>query len=365
MRSLPRNRRSSQRRKLLPVPLCCLLQALSAPAVCIAHQTGTHFLCRRAVSTAEDTKPEAPEPGADGDWVPVMPPEDLPKGVRKEVNVSDQSILLFWYRNQIYAISSRSPAEGAYSEGFIKAKFTQDYGIVCPATQSVFSLKDGSIMEWYPSNPVLRAVTPQSNPLPVRARSLRQLVHSLYEFHTWALCSQRCALSKARGLRTCNEVIITCACNVGTRLCQNAHCGSKLRLCGRINSSTRGCRVQIFPVKLTQDNIMVNVNSSASRIANMRGGADTSLENNNVFAVQPSVYTQGSDVDDGTGSAPQTLSTVLTFTVAIAAFAITATAGTATALYYEDYVLLGGFWLLLAMGGTYFGFQYVQNKKSE
>jgi hypothetical protein len=42
-----------------------------------------------------------------------------------QVNVNGQAVLLFWYRNQIYAISSRSPAEGAYSEGFIKAKFTQ------------------------------------------------------------------------------------------------------------------------------------------------------------------------------------------------------------------------------------------------
>eukprot|EP00882_Tetradesmus_deserticola_P026856 GHRQ01029668.1.p2 GENE.GHRQ01029668.1~~GHRQ01029668.1.p2 ORF type:complete len:100 (+),score=3.44 GHRQ01029668.1:405-704(+) len=32
---------------------------------------------------------------------------------------------MFWYRNNIYAIEARSPAEGAYSEGFIKAKFTQ------------------------------------------------------------------------------------------------------------------------------------------------------------------------------------------------------------------------------------------------
>lgn len=36
-----------------------------------------------------------------------------------------RQVLMFWYRNNIYAIESRSPAEGAYSEGFIKAKFTQ------------------------------------------------------------------------------------------------------------------------------------------------------------------------------------------------------------------------------------------------
>ncbi len=49
----------------------------------------------------------------------------LPAGVRKEVEVEGRQVLLFWYRNQIYAIEGRSPSEGAYSEGFIKAKFTQ------------------------------------------------------------------------------------------------------------------------------------------------------------------------------------------------------------------------------------------------
>ena len=73
-------------------------------------------------------------------------------GTRKEVNIAGEAILLFWYRNEIYAIESRcvvppsmtncrsrskhqaavltlslhrSPAEGNYSEGFIQSKFTQ------------------------------------------------------------------------------------------------------------------------------------------------------------------------------------------------------------------------------------------------
>jgi nitrite reductase/ring-hydroxylating ferredoxin subunit len=37
----------------------------------------------------------------------------------------------------------------------------QDYCIECPSTGSLFSLKDGSIVSWYPNNPVLRALTPQ------------------------------------------------------------------------------------------------------------------------------------------------------------------------------------------------------------
>eukprot|EP00884_Botryococcus_braunii_P001724 jgi/Botrbrau1/11552/Bobra.60_1s0006.1 len=79
--------------------------------------------------SAEDvveTKPvEAEAPTSASNFVPVIRPEDLPKGSRKEVRVEGINILLFWYRNQIMAIEARSPAEGAYSEGFLNAKLTQ------------------------------------------------------------------------------------------------------------------------------------------------------------------------------------------------------------------------------------------------
>jgi len=223
-------------------------------------------------------------PVDDSTWVSVIPPEELPKGVRKEVTVDGRSILLFWYRNQIYAISSRSPAEGAYSEGFIKAKFTQEYGIICPSTGSILSLKDGSILEWYPTNPVLRSITPQTGSL------------------------------------------------------------------------------TIYPVKLTQDAIQVSLDISAAGGPSDRGGADTSLENNNVFAVEPKSYVIGSEADANESSG---LSTALTLTVAISAFAIVATAGTATALYYEDFVLLGGFWVFMLAVGAFFTFQQKALTKEE
>ncbi|KAL6774501.1 PSB33 [Auxenochlorella protothecoides x Auxenochlorella symbiontica] len=105
---------------------------------------------------------------ASGSFTPAIAPEDLPKGERKEVRINGTSILLLWYRDTIYALEARSPAEGAYSEGLIKAKLTQNYGIECPATGTVFSLKDGSILEWYPTNPVLRVLTPSNTCRPLR-----------------------------------------------------------------------------------------------------------------------------------------------------------------------------------------------------
>jgi hypothetical protein len=56
--------------------------------------------------------------------MPVLPVM-VCAGVRKEFDVEGRQVLMFWYRNAIYAIEARSPAEGAYSEGFIRAKFTQ------------------------------------------------------------------------------------------------------------------------------------------------------------------------------------------------------------------------------------------------
>ncbi|KAL9327818.1 hypothetical protein ACSQ67_002821 [Phaseolus vulgaris] len=79
----------------------------------------------------------AEESSASGDnWVPVVPLAALPRG------------------------SGASPAEGAYTEGLLNAKLTQDGCIVCPTTDSTFDLRTGDIKEWYPKNPVLRVLTP-------------------------------------------------------------------------------------------------------------------------------------------------------------------------------------------------------------
>jgi nitrite reductase/ring-hydroxylating ferredoxin subunit len=94
-------------------------------------------------------------------WSPILDLEGLPLGIRKEIRYNGYEILLFWYKNSIYAINSRSPAEGAYSEGFIKAILTQDNCIKCPSTGTSFSLKNGEIVDWYPNNPVLRILSPK------------------------------------------------------------------------------------------------------------------------------------------------------------------------------------------------------------
>jgi nitrite reductase/ring-hydroxylating ferredoxin subunit len=230
-------------------------------------------------------------------WVPVCRPEDLPKGVRKEFDVEGRQVLMFWYRNEIYAIEARSPSEGAYSEGFIRAKFTQDFAIECPATGSTFSLKDGSIVDWYPNNPVLRALTPSN---------------------------------------TCRTM-------------------------------------DVYPIKLTQDALYVDVSGKPIRSYSQyadRGGAGTSLENNNVFTVQPNVYFEGMDPNTDTASVYADESTMkaealnpATVTVGIVALGIVAVAGSATAIYYESVLGLAAFWVFLGGLVGIVGFNYVNSKQ--
>lgn len=93
-------------------------------------------------------------------WVPVVPLSALPRGERRVIIQDGETILLLWYKDEVIAIENRSPAEGAYSEGLLNAKLTQDGCIVCPTTDSTFDLRTGEIKEWYPNNPVLRVLTP-------------------------------------------------------------------------------------------------------------------------------------------------------------------------------------------------------------
>ncbi|KAI3460710.1 hypothetical protein Pfo_017373 [Paulownia fortunei] len=113
------------------------------------------------VSPSSVAKEEPESPASDGKkWVPVVPLAALPKGERRVIIQDGETILLLWYKDDVFAIENRSPAEGAYSEGLLNAKLTQDGCIVCPTTDSTFDLRTGDIKEWYPKNPVLRALTP-------------------------------------------------------------------------------------------------------------------------------------------------------------------------------------------------------------
>lgn len=201
--------------------------------------------------------------------------DELPRGDRKLVRALGKSILMFWYRDNVFAIESRSPAEGAYSEGFEKARLTQDACIECPTTKSKFDLKTGAIKEWYPDNPFLRRLTPQD---------------------------------------TCRPM-------------------------------------EVFPVEMRDDGIYVDAKNGSlgpDFVAPIGlGGSNTSLENNNVFAVETPIYVEGEEDGSGASSAGASSSKMdasqLGGLVAVAG--VVAVAGTGACLYFENYIALGALWI--------------------
>eukprot|EP00227_Mantoniella_beaufortii_P011612 CAMPEP_0197574298 /NCGR_PEP_ID=MMETSP1326-20131121/39_1 /TAXON_ID=1155430 /ORGANISM="Genus nov. species nov., Strain RCC2288" /LENGTH=321 /DNA_ID=CAMNT_0043136843 /DNA_START=325 /DNA_END=1290 /DNA_ORIENTATION=+ len=214
----------------------------------------------------------AAEPVPDG-FEYICAFEDLPRGSRKEVNPVGKSILLFWYKDTVLCIESRSPAEGAFSEGFKKARLTQDGCIVCPLTFTTFALSTGEIRSWYPENPVMRRLTP---------------------------------------METCRPM-------------------------------------EVFPVLVRADGIYVDVTNgslgSDFRAATTKGGSDTSLENNNVYAVEPRMYIEGQEgMELDNISSSQAKMDPGTVAITIAGVGALALGGTATLVYYQNFVFLGLFW---------------------
>jgi len=70
------------------------------------------------------------------------------------------------------------------------------------------------------------------------------------------------------------------------------------------------------------------------------------------------VYVEGSDRDTTTTEKKGALdvSTFATLVVAFSAIALVGTVGTAVSLFYEDYALLAGFWVVIIVASGFFGF---------
>lgn len=127
---------------------------------------------------------------------------------------------------------------------------------------------------------------------------------------------------------------------------------------------------QIYPVKLTQEAIFVDVDAGTLggiRAARGRGGAGTSVENNNVFTVQPTVYFEGMDPTKesasvyGDSSSGEAFNPIVLIT-GVVAVGMTAVAGTAFAIYYENLTALIAFWVVFGVAVGVAGFNYVNKQ---
>lgn len=123
---------SSMAANLLPLSISC---SSKTHILCLPSPPKPLFLCRHSLLRYRSTPrltckaaqvSVAEESSASGDnWVPVVPLSALPKGERRVIIQDGETILLLWYKDQVFAIENRSPAEGAYTEGLLNAKLTQ------------------------------------------------------------------------------------------------------------------------------------------------------------------------------------------------------------------------------------------------
>jgi hypothetical protein len=142
------------------------------------------------------------------------------------------------------------------------------------------------VLDWYPNNAVLRALTPreQCRPLEVRAAAREGGLGG----HGWgrrrqaAAGSGRLARPSRQRARATSPATRTAA--APRRPASPAP--------PTPTPPTPGA--QIYPVKLAQEAVYVDVTQGAS-VRRDKGGAGTALENNNVFTVQPTVYFEGMD----------------------------------------------------------------------
>jgi len=260
----------------------------SRPANRLTKLNATSESTEAETAASVDSTPSPPL--EQGDFVPCLRVATLKKGYRDTVNLANgKQALIFWWKNEIVAIESRSPAEGAFSTGFMDSRLSQDECIECPATSSKFNFRTGQIMDWYPSNAVLRAITPKD---------------------------------------TCRPMEVFKA---------------------RIN----GEYIEVDPKNTNLSDIPEEERAkwTNATIAGTAGGSDTSLENNNVFAIEPEMYLETGEAieDDGAGSGQKM--DPATLAISTVAVAIVSIAGTATCLYYENIPALIAFWVI-GFGGV-------------
>lgn len=85
----------------------------------VSQRTRSRLVCSVAAEVSPATATN------EGSWVKVFSVEDIPKGERRLVRQGNDTVLVFWYRNELRAVENLSPAEGAYSEGLFNARLTQ------------------------------------------------------------------------------------------------------------------------------------------------------------------------------------------------------------------------------------------------
>lgn len=93
--------------------------------------------------------------------------------------------------------------------------------------------------------------------------------------------------------------------------------------------------------RLPTSALAVSFRRAAGRSRNTKGGADTALENNNVYALEPKAYVEGTDPSDpmnleAAGAGTTMAANAATIIVSFVGVGILAVGGTAFFIFYEN-----------------------------
>jgi nitrite reductase/ring-hydroxylating ferredoxin subunit/uncharacterized membrane protein len=114
-----------------------LLSSLSSSILLISAWLGGELAYRYKVGVNKSLKLSNTEK-----WYPTIQDQDLPEMMPRRVEVEGTPVLLYRYQGQVYAIGAVCGHDGGRLE---EGKFER-YCVTCPLHQSVYDLRDGSIV---------------------------------------------------------------------------------------------------------------------------------------------------------------------------------------------------------------------------
>ena len=114
-----------------------LLSSISSSILLVSAWLGGELAYRYKVGVNKSTKPDEM-----GTWYATIPDQDLPEMTPKRVEVAGAPVLLYRYHGQVYAIGAVCGHDG----GALEEGTFEGYCVTCPLHQSVFDLRDGSVV---------------------------------------------------------------------------------------------------------------------------------------------------------------------------------------------------------------------------
>merc|ERR1712224_1018016 len=107
----------------------------------------------------------------------------------------------------------------------------------------------------------------------------------------------------------------------------------------------------VYPIRMKTGTIYVNISVYEESGLVTKGGAETALENNNVFGIEPKIYFEGTDPSDPLNETVSDLKSpnlnAVTLVASFVSIGLIATGGSAVFIYYENLTALAIFWVVM------------------